>query len=118
MEIKTKKPRQLSLTHGVHYSIWQCPTLTWRNTTLPSASLHFTSEFGMESGRTTALSLSIKFFISLILLIKKTKEIKPDDVLLSHGETPHYHRRYGFSLLSSEWSQVEQPHYGRRENSI
>ncbi|WP_415900781.1 hypothetical protein, partial [Providencia hangzhouensis] len=23
--------------------------------------------------------------------------------LLSHGETPHYHRRYGVSLLSSAW---------------
>ena len=36
-------------------SIWRCPTLTWGNPTLPSALRHFTSEFGMESGRTTAL---------------------------------------------------------------
>ena len=36
------------------------------------------------------------------------------DALLSHGETPHYHRHYGILLLSSEWSQVELPHYGRQ----
>ena len=29
--------------------------------------------------------------------------------LLSHGETPHYHRRYGVSLLSSAWGQVGPP---------
>ncbi len=35
--------------------------------------------------------------------------------LLSHGETPHYHRRYGVSLLSSAWGQHgETPHYHRR----
>ncbi len=27
----------------------------------------------------------------------------------SHGETPHYHRRYGVSLLSSAWGQVGPP---------
>ena len=41
--------------NGVGYSIWRCPTLTWGIPTLPSALRHFTSEFGMESGRTTAL---------------------------------------------------------------
>ena len=34
--------------------------------------------------------------------------------LLSHGETPHYHRRYGVSLLSSAWDQVGPPRYGRQ----
>ena len=68
----------------------------------------------MESGRTTALWLSIKFLISLILYLKKTKEIKSGDALLSHGESPHYHRHYGILLLSSEWIQVELPHYGRQ----
>ena len=29
--------------------------------------------------------------------------LKPGDDLLSHGETPHYHRRCTVSLLSSEW---------------
>src|SRR5690625_7310926 len=30
----------------------------------------------------------------------------PGDVLLSHGEAPHYHRRWRVSRLSSEWDQV------------
>lgn len=38
--------------------------------------------------------------------------------LLSHGETPHYHRRYGVSLLSSAWDQVGPPRYGRQTNSV
>ena len=42
--------------------------------------------------------------------------IKPDDVLLSHGETPHYHRRRALSLLSSRWIQVVQTRYGRQAN--
>uniref|UniRef100_UPI003979CF5E hypothetical protein n=1 Tax=Citrobacter braakii TaxID=57706 RepID=UPI003979CF5E len=29
--------------------------------------------------------------------------LMPGSSLLSHGETPHYHRRYGVSLLSSAW---------------
>ena len=37
--------------------------------------------------------------------------------LLSHGETPHYHRRYGVSLLSSAWGQVGPPRYCRQANS-
>ncbi|MCQ7061450.1 hypothetical protein MRO53_23720, partial [Escherichia coli] len=28
-------------------------------------------------------------------------DLMPGSSLLSHGETPHYHRRYGVSLLSS-----------------
>ena len=30
----------------------------------------------------------------------------PGSVLLSHGETPHYHRRYAVSLPSSRWDRV------------
>ena len=58
--------------------------------------------------------------------IRKTKPPKvetfgglknmPGSVLLSHGETPHYHRRYAFSLLSSEWIQVVPTRYGRQAN--
>ena len=49
---------------------------------------------------------------------KRKKAILPDGLstylmpgssLLSHGETPHYHRRYGVSLLSSAWGQVGPP---------
>ncbi len=40
------------------------------------------------------------------------------DALLSHGETPHYHRRNCVSLLSSAWDQVEPQRYGRQTNSF
>ncbi|RMS89272.1 hypothetical protein ALP58_03937, partial [Pseudomonas savastanoi] len=42
-------------------------------------------------------------------------EFNLDDDLLSHGETPHYHRRYIVSLLSSGWDQVVPMFYGRQE---
>ena len=38
----------------------------------------------------------------------------PDDVLLSHGETPHYHWRRAVSLLSSGWDQVVHTRYRRQ----
>ena len=37
-----------------------------------------------------------------------------DDDLLSHGETPHYHRRNCVSLLSSERDQVVPQRYCRQ----
>ena len=40
----------------------------------------------------------------------------PGSSLLSHGETPHYHRRYGVSLLSSAWGQVGPPRSCRQAN--
>ncbi len=40
--------------------------------------------------------------------------LMPGSSLLSHGETPHYHRRYGVSLLSSAWGQVGPPRYRRQ----
>ena len=42
--------------------------------------------------------------------------IKPGSDLLSHGETPHYHRRYTVSLLSSGWDQVVPVLYCRQTN--
>ena len=42
----------------------------------------------------------------------------PGSSLLSHGETPHYHRRYNVSLLSSAWIQVGPLRYGRQANSV
>src|SRR5690606_17751688 len=42
--------------------------------------------------------------------------LKPGDDLLSHGETPHYHRRYVVSLLSSGRDQVVPTLYGRQAN--
>ncbi len=47
-----------------------------------------------------------------------TLNLMPGSSLLSHGETPHYHRRYGVSLLSSAWGQVGPPRYGRQANSL
>ena len=35
--------------------------------------------------------------------------LMPGSSLLSHGVSPHYHRRYGVSLLSSAWGQVGPP---------
>ena len=34
--------------------------------------------------------------------------LMPGSSLLSHGETPHYHRRYGVSLLSSAWGELHR----------
>ncbi len=99
----------------------------WGDPTLPSALRRFTSEFGMGSGGTTALLPPDKFFSNLpnfnlksgadtqsrtgdLTLTKgalyqlshiSTLNLMPGSSLLSHGETPHYHRRYGVSLLSS-----------------
>ena len=61
------------------------------------------------------------------LLQKRKKPIRQDGLftclmpgssLLSHGETPHYHRRYGVSLLSSAWGQVGPPRCRRQANSV
>lgn len=52
------------------------------------------------------------FRLSLLLYLM------PGSSLLSHGETPHYHRRYGVSLLSSAWGQVGPPRYCRQANSV
>ncbi len=44
--------------------------------------------------------------------------LEPGSSLLSHGETPHYHRRYGVSLLSSAWGQVGPPRCCRQAYSV
>ncbi len=98
----------------------------------------------MGSGGTTALLPPDKFFSNLpnfnlksgadtqsrtgdLTLTKgalyqlshiSTLNLMPGSSLLSHGETPHYHRRYGVSLLSSAWGQVGPPRYGRQANSV
>ena len=43
------------------FDAWQFPPLAWGDPTLPSALRRFTSEFGMGSGGTTALSPPGKF---------------------------------------------------------
>ncbi len=64
---------------------------------------------GFQNGRNAKSPL----FLAGFLL-----NVKPGDVLLSHGETPHYHRRYFVSLLSSAWNQVGPKRYGRQANSF
>ena len=44
--------------------------------------------------------------------------LKPGSVLLSHGETPHYHRRCIVSLPSSRWDRVVPTLYGRQANQL
>ena len=46
------------------------------------------------------------------------KNKMPGGVLLSHGETPHYHQRWAFSLLSSEWIQVVPARYCRQAKCL
>ena len=48
----------------------------------------------------------------------KGYEKEPGDNLLSHGETPHYHRRSFVSLLSSRWIQVGQNGYRRQAKLV
>ncbi|ABE05729.1 hypothetical protein UTI89_C0223 [Escherichia coli UTI89] len=62
--------------------------------------------------RSTEFFYNHRFITGLLL------NLMPGSSLLSHGETPHYHRRYGVSLLSSAWGQVGPPRYGRQANSV
>ena len=62
--------------------------------------------------RPTEFFYNHRFITGLLL------NLMPGSSLLSHGETPHYHRRYGVSLLSSAWGQVGPPRYGRQANSV
>ncbi len=66
-------------------------------------------------GVTGRYSNQLNYRSALVRL--KSLNLKPGDVLLSHGETPHYHRRCFVSLLSSEWNQVGPKRYGRQANS-
>ena len=62
--------------------------------------------------QTTDKTKSSVFRLSFLLCLM------PGSSLLSHGETPHYHRRYGVSLLSSAWGQVGPPRCRRQANSV
>ena len=75
------------------------------------------------SGRCKQRAKSVAFSPTLLLeqatalLLHSTlSNLMPGSSLLSHGETPHYHRRYGVSLLSSAWGQVGPPRYCRQAN--
>ena len=62
-----------------------------------------TGEACRHPPRMTQTQKSSAFRLSFLLYLM------PGSSLLSHGETPHYHRRYGVSLLSSAWGQVGPP---------
>ncbi len=70
------------------------------------------------------MAVKLNYFvrdISLELYPDKLSEhlnLVPGDDLLSHGEAPHYHRRYVVSLLSSGWDQVVPTFYGRQANHV
>ncbi len=67
-------------------------------------------------GVTGRYSNQLNYRSALVRLL--SLKSKPGDVLLSHGETPHYHRRYFVSLLSSEWNQVGPKCYGRQAKYV
>ena len=71
--------------------------------TLVKARVRLTRELSCGQNKTpTAFAIGVS-------------EFNLDDDLLSHGETPHYHRRCIVSLLSSGWDQVVPMLYGRQE---
>ncbi len=74
--------------------VWQFPTLTWGDPTLPSALRRFTAEFGMGSGGTTALSPPDKFFIHYH---GADTQIRTGDLTLTKGVL------YQLSHISNSW---------------
>ena len=60
LKSETRKSPDSVSYRGFWIRAWRWPTLTWGNPTLPSAILRFTSEFGMDSGGSTALLSSSK----------------------------------------------------------
>ena len=74
------------ITTGCHpgllqFDAWQFPTLTWGDPTLPSALRRFTSEFGMGSGGTTALSPPGKFCFQHVLRTHRVICIRAENLL-------------------------------------
>ncbi len=55
----------------------------------PGVTGRYSNQLNYRSALVRHLSLSF----CLHFFIKSENKIKPGDVLLSHGETPHYHRR-------------------------
>ena len=62
---------------------------------------------------------SRELMVSLVRSNPTTSKISyARQYLLSHGISPHYHRRETFSLLSSRWIQVVPICYCRRANRL
>ena len=91
---KNKRP-SLPTEPFVLFDAWQFPTLTWGDPTLPSALRRFTSEFGMGSGGTTALSPPGKFcftspsYDALINLYHAENHLNPPKQLRRCKVKPH-----------------------------
>ena len=114
------------------FDAWQFPTLTWGDPTLPSALRRFTSEFGMGSGGTTALSPPGKFcftspsYDALVNLYQAENRLKSPKQLRRCKVKPHgslvpvssTHRcAYTPGLSTSSSSTFLQETYSLRENS-
>ncbi len=128
---KNKRP-SLPTEPFVLFDAWQFPTLTWGDPTLPSALRRFTSEFGMGSGGTTALSPPGKFCFQHVLRthrlicirlkivsnppkqLRRCK-VKPHGSLVSVSSTYRY--AYTPDLSTSSSLTFLQDSQGVRENS-
>ena len=128
---KNKRP-SLSTEPFALFDAWQFPTLTWGDPTLPSALRRFTSEFGMGSGGTTALSPPGKFCFQHVLRTHRVIcirlkiisnppkhlrrcKVKPHGSLVPVSST---HRcAYTPGLSTSSSSTFLQDSQGVRENS-
>ena len=61
-----------------------------------------------------ALKKTTKTIKEIIFVVR----VDPGNVLLSHGETPYYHRRCASSLPSSKWDRVVPTRYVHQEKRI
>ncbi len=128
---KNKRP-SLSTEPFVLFDAWQFPTLTWGDPTLPSALRRFTSEFGMGSGGTTALSPPGKFCFQHVLTTHRVIcirlkifsnppkhlrrcKVKPHGSLVSVSSTYRY--AYTPDLSTSSSLTFLQETLSLRENS-
>ncbi len=114
-------PGDSLLSHGEtpHYhrrydvSLLSSAWVRWdRRAIVARQILYNVPNFNLKSGadtqsRTGDLTLTKGALYQLSHI--STLNLMPGSSLLSHGETPHYHRRYGVSLLSSAWGQVGPP---------
>ena len=104
----SKKP-QLSLRFCALFDAWQ---FMYDSVIPPSGRCK-------QRAKSEAFSPALLLEQATALLLHSTlSKLMPGSSLLSHGETPHYHRRYGVSLLSSAWGQVGPPRYCRQANSF
>ena len=78
---RQNKKLSLSTELSALFDAWQFPTLTWGDPTLPSALRRFTSEFGMGSGGTTALSPPGKFCFQNVLRTHRVICIRAENLL-------------------------------------